>query len=300
MKHVCRTRSLIVALALSPIGLARAAGTAAPAAAASGAKAAAPAAAAPAAHSTPEAPSAGNRSGTPENPTPTARPANQLGNGATVNGQNQVNRDNVNRERSNNGNGYLIPGYYGTNYWDNGYLNNQTQYYGQFQQNDYNSNNQQQSQQQNGDTQAPALYIPPGQAETPSMTAAEKASPAYQQADVELRAAQAEYDAASQRVTDRLHQDPNYQQATEKKDADASKLSTMKDKKPAPSPEQAAPIAQAKLNAAKSVTDMERQAIMNDPQASAAKAKLDAAIAKRAAIQAQIEGSLPKAAPAAR
>jgi hypothetical protein len=191
-----------------------------------------------------------------------------------------------------NGNALLIPGYYGDNYWDSGWANNQTQYYGQFNQNE---NTNQQPQQQAPD-QTPAYYEPPGQADSPSLAAALRASPAYMEADAQERAAQAEYDAISQRVTDKLKQSPDYQKALQNKNADAAKVSSLKASDPTVSPEKAAPAAQAKLEAAKSVSDMQREALASDPQAMAAKEKLDDAVAKRTALRAQVQASLPNAA----
>jgi hypothetical protein len=115
------------------------------------------------------------------------------------------------------------------------------------------------------------------------------------EADAQERAAQSEYDATRQRVIDKLKQTPEYQHAAQAKQADASKLSSIKATDPTPAPEKTEHVAEAKLAAAKSVTDMENDALSADPQAMEAKEKLDAAVAKRSAIRAKVLSSLPTA-----
>ena len=259
----------------------------------------------PAARPPPSHPASTTPTQSPGTPTPTQSPGltpnpvrpNEPPSNIGNNSQNTV--DDGHHHRG-NFNQQLIPGYYGTNYWDNGYLGNQSQYYGQQygqnEQNSYGDQQQQQSNQTVSPNQAPALIEPPRQADTPSLAAALQASPAYLAADAQVREAQTAYDAASEKVTDKLKQSPDYQQALQRKMADAAKVSANKAADPTASPEKAEPAAQAKLDAAKTVSDMEREALAADPQAVSAKSKLDICVAKRMAIRAQIQESLPNSA----
>jgi hypothetical protein len=125
------------------------------------------------------------------------------------------------------------------------------------------------------------------------------ASPQWRDADAKVKIAQAAYDAASSRVLAQLRTQPDYQQALARKQQDARKLTSLKTKDPNPPIARAAPIAKAKLDAAKSVTDMENAALMADPQASAANAQLKAAIVQRDEVRQAVESALPKATPSA-
>jgi len=140
---------------------------------------------------------------------------------------------------------------------------------------------------------------PPQAPDTPSaaLNAALMASPQWRQADAQVRIAQAEYDTAKAQVLAQLQTQPAYQQALARKQQDAQKVESLKAKDPAPSIERAAPIATAKLDAAQAVTQMESAALLADPQASAAKIKLDVAIARRDEARQAAQAALPKSTP---
>jgi hypothetical protein len=131
-----------------------------------------------------------------------------------------------------------------------------------------------------------------------STNAALSASPQWRDADLKVRVAQNQYDSAAARVMGKLRSDPAYQQALAFKERDADQLAVIQSKNSTPSIDRTAPVATAKLDAAQTITQLENQAIVADPQASAAKSDLDAAIAHRNEIGAAIEAALPKPAPA--
>jgi len=115
--------------------------------------------------------------------------------------------------------------------------------------------------------------------------------PAYNQAMVEYKAAQAAYDDAVARVMDRLRRDPEYQRLVAQRDrADDRVEAVQAGARIAPTgstPERVLPAAQQKLQVSSKVTKMEQDAIAADPQASAAKAKLVEANEKLAALRKQ-------------
>jgi hypothetical protein len=112
--------------------------------------------------------------------------------------------------------------------------------------------------------------------------------PAYNQAMVEFKSAQAAYDDAVARVMDRLRQDPEYKRLVAQRDrADDRVEAVQAGARIAPNPDRVLPAAQQKLQVSSKITRMEQDAIAADPQASAAKAKLVAANEKLAALRKQ-------------
>jgi hypothetical protein len=134
---------------------------------------------------------------------------------------------------------------------------------------------------------------------SPALDSALMASPQWRDANAQVQIAQSEYDTAWTRVIAQLRQQPAFQQALAKKEQDAQRVAALKTNDPNPAISTAAAAATAKLDAAKQVTDMEAAALAADPQASAAKAKLDVAIARRNEARQAVIASLPKPASAA-
>jgi hypothetical protein len=175
------------------------------------------------------------------------------------------------------------------------YNYNQATYPGQFGEN-------------NADVEQPAeatvdAVIPPRQAEddaaSPVLRSALLASPQWREADEQVKIAQAQYDTAAAKVLEKLKAQPSYQQAVARKDQDAQRVAWLKAKDPDPSISRAAPVATAKLDAAKVVTDMQNAALATDPQASVAKVKLDTALARRDEARQAVEAQIRKSAPVA-
>jgi hypothetical protein len=116
--------------------------------------------------------------------------------------------------------------------------------------------------------------------------------PAYNQAMVEFKAAQAAYDDAVARVMDRLRRDPEYQRLVAQRDHAENRVEAVQaGARIAPNPDRVLPAAQQKLQVSSKVTKMEQDAIAADPQASAAKAKLVEANEKLAALRKQAGGA---------
>jgi hypothetical protein len=120
------------------------------------------------------------------------------------------------------------------------------------------------------------------------------ASPQWRDADAQVRIAQGKYDAAVEVVKTKLRSEPAYQAALLSKERDAQQLAAIQSKNPAPSIDRTAPAATAKLDAAETITRMESAAIQADPQASAAKSDLDAAIAHRDEIGRAVDATVPR------
>jgi hypothetical protein len=116
--------------------------------------------------------------------------------------------------------------------------------------------------------------------------------PAYNQAMVEFKSAQAAYDDAVARVTDRLRQDPEYRRLVAERDRAGDRVEAVQaGARIAPNPDRVLPAAQQKLQVSSKITKMEQDAIAADPQASAAKAKLVEANEKLTALRKQAEAS---------
>jgi hypothetical protein len=148
---------------------------------------------------------------------------------------------------------------------------------------------------------APQIATPTVPAEPQATSAALKlaliASPQWRDADEQVRIAQSQYDSASGIVLAQLRTQPAYQRALAQKAADAQKVASLKAKDPAAPIDRTEAVATAKLDAAQTVTQMENAAIAADPHASAAKIKLDTAIAQRQEARLAVESSLPHPAP---
>jgi hypothetical protein len=96
------------------------------------------------------------------------------------------------------------------------------------------------------------------------------ASSAYGDADMQLRSAQSNYDAALARIRERLNQNAAYRQARAGQTGPGSAPTT-------------SPSADAgSVDAALKIAEMENKAIAADPEANAAKQKLDEAVLARA------------------
>jgi hypothetical protein len=155
-------------------------------------------------------------------------------------------------------------------------------------------------QSANTPTPQAAAPAPPGGG-SPALDSALIASPQWRDANAQLQVAQSEYDTARARVVAQLRNQPAFQQALATKQQDAQRVAALKARDPDATISNATTVATAKLDAAKQVTDMEAAALAADPQASAAKAKLDAAIAQRNEARQAVIASLPKpASPAPR
>jgi hypothetical protein len=272
--------------------------------AAAPAAAPAPAAAAPAARPAESAPArtdeAAANTGAANSNTTNSRPSNaNVGNSPSDDHRIQPDHGHDGQNR---------PGYTGTsypwigyNYWGNGYdgynYYNGPQYPGQFQQQD-TAVAEPDSQSSSIQT-VPTAPVPPSEPDTDSavLKSALFASPQWRVADEQVRIAQSEYDSASAVVLAQLRAKPDYQQAVAQKAADGKKVASLTAKEPGAPIEQKEAIATKKLDAAQTVTQMETAALAADPRASAAKGKLDAAIAQRTETRQAIEAGIARSAP---
>jgi hypothetical protein len=219
------------------------------------------------------------------------------------NGDKREDRSNRNQNLNSGNYGYAGFGYYpylpAYNYWNPYYNNyNGSVYPGQFTQPDTAITEPNESADQTLSAPVTPEVTPPQPAAVDTTSAALNsaliASPQWRDADAQVRSAQSEYDAASAIVLAQLRTQPAYQQALAQKAADAQKLNSIEKKNPTPPMDRTQSAASAKLSAAETVTQMETAALAADPRASAAKAKLDAAVTNRLEIRRQIEASLPR------
>jgi hypothetical protein len=111
--------------------------------------------------------------------------------------------------------------------------------------------------------------------------------PEYRRALAELKQAQADYDAASARVLDKLKEKADYQALVKERDRAEDRVEALQAGARIPSPERVTPAAQRKLDLSAKITRMEQQAINADPQARAAKAKLQEATERVTAMRQQ-------------
>jgi uncharacterized protein YdcH (DUF465 family) len=129
--------------------------------------------------------------------------------------------------------------------------------------------------------------------------AALSADPVYRQALADAGRLQARYDEASRRVLDELKRNnAQYRQLLERRDraddrVDAAQASSVQGTDPA----KVAPAAQRKLEINSRITQMEQEAIRQDPEASAARRALEEANARVAAMR-RAAGVGPTATPA--
>jgi hypothetical protein len=160
---------------------------------------------------------------------------------------------------------------------------------------------------QNSDQQAsrpPDAYVPPPSPPSQPPTAALVTSPQWREADEQVKIAQSAYDREAARVLAQLKTNPDYREAVDRKNGQAQRVASLQTASatatPATTPPttQRAEVAMAKLDAAKTVTDMETAALGADPQATAAKAKLTAALARRDEAAQAVQGAaVERAAP---
>jgi hypothetical protein len=234
--------------------------------------------------------------------------------------QNIINRSNAqaNQQAANGGrnNGYYPLGY-ASAFWDPNWTpyGDSNNYPNNYNGNGYSPAYPAQFTQpaENDQTEPPSVNsqaIPTGTAQTvapaptgPDVTSAALksallASPQWRDADEQVRIDQSQYDSASAIVLAKLRAQPAYQQALAQKAADAQKIASIKAKDPNAPIDRTEAVATAKLDAAQSVTQMENAAIAADPRASAAKVKLDTAIAQRQEIRQAIESAAPRPVPA--
>jgi hypothetical protein len=111
--------------------------------------------------------------------------------------------------------------------------------------------------------------------------------PEYRHALTELKQAQADYDAASARVLDKVKENADYQALVKERDRAEDRVEALQAGARIPSPEQVTPAAQRKLEVSAKITRMEQQAINADPQARSAKAKLQEATDRVTAMRQQ-------------
>jgi len=113
-------------------------------------------------------------------------------------------------------------------------------------------------------------------------------SPQLAAADAAVQRAQADYDAAKQRVLDSLRGQSQYQQALARRQQAEQQVSALRQGGAAASAAEVAPAAQAKLDAGDEVTRMEAAALAADPAAADAKNRLQDAVAKRDALRKEL------------
>jgi hypothetical protein len=219
---------------------------------------------------------------------------------------NPVRRDNPyhDRLRANQTNGvyynypYFPLSYGYTNGWygDNS-GSNYSPYYTPFDTSNYNNNNGQTSnpapsQQASPDTTYSAQQ-PPASASGSSpeiqaqITNAVDKSPAMTSANNAVALSQSTFDHERERVLAALRSQPAYQQALQRRHDAASEVRNAQATSGAASNAVVA-AASEKLDAGDDVTKMEEQAVATDPAASAAKARLDQAVADRNALRAEL------------
>jgi hypothetical protein len=115
--------------------------------------------------------------------------------------------------------------------------------------------------------------------------------PEYRRALTELKQAQADYDAASAAVLDKVKEQADYQALAKERDRAEDRVEALQAGARIPSPERVTPAAQRKLEVSAKITRMEQQAINADPQARAAKAKLQEASDRVTAMRQQARDS---------
>ncbi|HEY7120457.1 MAG TPA: hypothetical protein VH475_27990 [Tepidisphaeraceae bacterium] len=121
--------------------------------------------------------------------------------------------------------------------------------------------------------------------------------PEYNQAMLELKQAQAAYDAASTRVLEQLKRNnPQYRELLNERDhakdkVEAEQAAARIPGTNVPDAAQVAPAAKQKLDVSARVTKLEQDALAADPQASAARAKLVEANERLSALRKQAQSS---------
>jgi len=111
-------------------------------------------------------------------------------------------------------------------------------------------------------------------------------SPDLARANAELTQAQADLDAAQQRVRDSLAGRPDYREAWAGKTAAEERIDVLHARGESDY-SKLLPAAQAALEARQQVTQIENKAMANDPQMTEARTRLEAAVANRSALQAR-------------
>jgi hypothetical protein len=112
------------------------------------------------------------------------------------------------------------------------------------------------------------------------------ASPELARANAELTQAEADLDAARQRVRESLAARPDYQAALVQKTAAEERIDALRSSGES-NYEKLLPAAQAALEARQQVTQIESGVMANDPQVAEARIRLEAAVANRSALQVQ-------------
>jgi uncharacterized protein YdcH (DUF465 family) len=130
----------------------------------------------------------------------------------------------------------------------------------------------------------------PGQDQARALNALE-ASPDYRLAVSELQKAQADLDSATDRVRDKLKENPQYKALVDERDGLQDKVEAVQASAKIPAPEQVTPVAQRKLDLSGKITRMERDAIAADPQALAAQKRVDVANARVTAMRQAARGA---------
>jgi hypothetical protein len=132
-------------------------------------------------------------------------------------------------------------------------------------------------------------YSQPTPAPVPAQGAAAlEADPAYRDLVAEVARLQAKFDEASRSVIERLKKDnADYREWLAKLDAadDTVEARQASSRLGGPDPAKVAPAAQQKLDIKSKITRMEQDAIRNDPEASAARQKVEEATARLNAMR---------------
>jgi hypothetical protein len=134
------------------------------------------------------------------------------------------------------------------------------------------------------------------QAASTRVRATWKANPELISAETDLAAKQSAYDAARNPVIAKLQQDPSYQQIKEaaakaEQEVDAARGDRPATRPAAPSPD-VIDAAKEKLEVKSALSNLEDKAIAADPDASKAKADLEAARSRMQVLQAQFQAVL--------
>jgi hypothetical protein len=117
------------------------------------------------------------------------------------------------------------------------------------------------------------------------------ASPAVAEAQNALRQAQANYDAATAPILDKVRGSARYQAAIEAKKAAARRVEELQEQSPQDQ-DQITEAARAVLDKGGAVTQLQGAAVASDPSATALKAKLDAANLKLLRLRHDLEESI--------
>ena len=115
--------------------------------------------------------------------------------------------------------------------------------------------------------------------------------PEYRQLMADLKKAQNEYEAASQRALEKVKSNPEYQALVKQRDQAQDTVEAVQASAKIPNPDRVTPAAEKKLDLSTKITRMEQDAIAADPQASAAKARMVDLNERLTAMRKQAQGA---------